>query len=100
VQYYISRTHVSLDGAGRLSGYETVLTKPSTFKATQNAYKRFSSMGIDCLHVCEHSANSRRWGKLDRAQTKRTKTRALTMADVAEDIAELEREAKKTNDGS
>jgi len=57
-------------------------------------------MGIDCLHVCEHPANSRRWGKLDRAQTKRTKTRALTMADVAEDIAELEREAKKTNDGS
>ena len=93
MQYYISRTHVSLDGAGRLSGYETVLTKPSTFK-------RFSSMGIDCLHVCEHPANSRRWGKLDRAQTKRTKTRALTMADVAEDIAELEREAKKTNDGS
>ena len=98
MQYYISRTHVSLDTAGRLSGYETVLTKPSTFTATQNAYKRFSALGIDCLHVCEHPANSRRWGRLDREQTKRTKTRAMTVADVAEDLAELDREDQEPKD--
>ena len=72
-----------------------MLTKPSGYKATQNAYKRFSALGIDNIHVCTQPPNSRRWGKLDRAQTKRTKTRAMTVADIAEDLAELEREAQK-----
>ena len=95
MQYYLSRTHISIDGAGRLSGYETVLTKPSSHAAAQNAYKRFSALGIDNIHVCAHPPNSRRWGKLDREQTKRTKTRAMTVADIAEDLAELERESQE-----
>jgi len=49
-------------------------------------------LGISDLHVCEHPVNSRRWGKLDRAQTKRTKTRKMTVADIAGDLAELEKE--------
>ena len=98
MQYYISRTHVHLDPAGRLSGYETVLTKPSTHAAAKRALQRFTALGIDNLHLCAHPPNSRRWGRLDREQTKRTKTRALTVADVAEDLAELEREAEKSND--
>lgn len=100
MQYYISRTHVHLDPAGRLSGYETVLTKPSTHTAAKNALQRFTALGIDNLHLCSHPPNSRRWGRLDREQTKRTKTRAMTVADVAEDLAELEREAKEADKDS
>jgi len=95
MKYYISKTHVEIDGSGRLSGYETVLTKPDTRKATQEALRRYTSLGITHLHMCEHPANSRRWGKLDREATKRTKTRAMTVADVAEDLAELEKEARE-----
>ena len=98
MQYYVSRTHIGLDAAGRLSGHETVLTKPSTHAAAKNALRRFTALGIDNLHLCAHPPTSRRWGKLDREQTKRTKTRAMTVADVAEDLAELEREAQEPKD--
>jgi len=93
LKYYVSRTHVSLDDSGKLDGYETVLTKPDDLKPTREMLRRMKALGITDLHLCEHPANSRRWGQLDRAQTKRTKTRAMTVADVAEDLAELEREA-------
>ena len=95
MQYYVSRTHIAIDAAGRLSGYETVLTKPAPHAAAQEAHRRFSALGIDNIHLCAHPARSRRWGKLDREQTKRTKTRAMTVADVAEDLAELDQEAQK-----
>lgn len=93
MKYYVSRTHLSLDDSGKLTGYETVLTKPDTAKATREMLRRMRALGITDLHMCEHPANSRRWGQLDRAQTKRTKTRAMTLADVAPALAELEREA-------
>ena len=92
MKYYVSRTHVSLDDAGKLSGYETVLTKPDDIKPTRETFRRMKALGISDLHVCVHPTNSRRWGRLDRAQTKRTKTRKMTMADVADDLAELEKE--------
>lgn len=95
MKYYVSKTHVSLDASGRLSGHETVLTKPDTRKATTEALRRYTALGIDNLHLCEHPNGSRRWGRLDRAATKRTKTRAMTVADVAKDLAELEEEARK-----
>ena len=44
--------------------------------------------------MCEHPANSRRWGKLDREANKLRKTRKMTLADVAADLAELEAESK------
>ena len=92
MKYYVSRTHVSLDDAGKLSGYETVLTKPDDIKPTREMFRRMKALGISDLHVCEHPVNSRRWGRLDRAQTKRTKTRKMTVADIAGDLAELEKE--------
>jgi len=95
MQYYVSRTHISVDASGRLSGYETVLTKPDTYDTAKEGHRRLSALGIDNIHLCAHPARSRRWGKLDREQTKRTKTRAMTVADVAKDLAELEREAQK-----
>jgi hypothetical protein len=99
MKYYVSRTHVFLEN-GKLDGYETVLTKPDTLAATKNALSRYRALGIDNLHLSKHPANSRRWGKLDREQTKRTKTRKLTMADVAADLAELNEQAKESDDES
>ncbi len=95
MKYYVSKTHVSIDGAGRLCGHETVLTKPDTRRATENSLRRMQALGIANIHLCPHPANSRRWGRLDREQTKRTKTRKLTVADVAADLAELERESQE-----
>jgi hypothetical protein len=94
MKYYVSRTHVEFNAAGRLSGRETVITKPDTLKATKEALRRYTALGITDLHVCKHPANSRRWGKLDRAANKLRKTRKMTLADVAADLAELEAESK------
>jgi len=93
MKFYVSRTHVFINDSGKVDGYETVLTKPDSLKPTREMLRRMKALGITDLHMCEHPANSRRWGQLDRAQTKRTKTRAMTMADVAGDLAELEKEA-------
>ena len=95
MKYYVSRTHISLDDSGKLTGHETVLTKPDALRPTREMLRRMRALGIPDLHLCEHPTNSRRWGQLDRAQTKRTKTRAMTVADVAADLAELEREAQE-----
>ncbi len=95
MKYYVSKTHVVLDVAGRLSGRDTVFTKPDTLKVTQNSLRRLTALGIEHLHLCEHPPKSRRWGRLDRAANKLRKTRKLTLEDLAEDIAELEREKCK-----
>ena len=88
MKYYVSRTHVNIDENGKISGYETVLTKPDSQKVTANSLRRLTALGIENLHMCEHPPNSRRWGKLDREQTKRTKTRQMTKAEVAEILAD------------
>lgn len=95
MKYYLSKTHLSLDAAGRLSARETVLTKPDSLRAATGALRRFSALGIENLHVCKHPANSRRWGALDRAANKARKTRKLTVADIAKDLAELDAEDAK-----
>jgi len=92
LKYYVSRTHMSLD-SGKLTGYETVLTKPDLIQPTRNTLRRLSALGITDLHLCEHPTNSRRWGQLNREQNKRGKTRKMTAADVAADLAELNRES-------
>jgi hypothetical protein len=83
---------MSLD-SGKLTGYETVLTKPDLIQPTRNTLRRLSALGITDLHLCEHPTNSRRWGQLNREQNKRRKTRKMTAADVAADLAELNRES-------
>ena len=88
MKYYVSRTHVNVDDNGKISGYETVLTKPDSRKVAANSLRRLTALGIENLHLCQHPNNSRRWGRLDRAQTKRTKTRKMTKADVAEIMAD------------
>ena len=100
MQYYISRTHVALDASGRLTARETVLTRPAPLKAAQEALRRYRAIGITRLHMCEHPKGSRRWGKLDREATARRKDRAMTVADIAEGLAELERESQGADDAS
>jgi len=95
MQYYISKTQISLDAEGRLSAREVVLTKPSTLAAAQEAHRRYTALGIDRIHICKHPKNSRRWGRLDREANAHRKSRPLTLADVAEDLAELEAESNK-----
>ena len=92
LKYYVSRTHLSLD-SGKLIGYETVLTKPDLIQPTRETMRRMSVFGITILYLCSHPTNSRRLGKLDRSQNKRRKTRKMTAADVAGDLAELDQEA-------
>ena len=97
MKYYVSRTHLALDAAGRISGYETVLTRPAPLKATQEALRRYKAIGILPIHICVHPKNGRRYGKLDRAAVKRRgKARKLTLADVAPALAELEAERDKS----
>ena len=100
MKYYISKTDVSINAAGRLSGSERVLTKPDTLRATKESFRRLTAIGIENLHICKHPANSRRWGKLQRAQNKLRKTRKMTMADVAKDLAELEAESREKENNS
>tara|TARA_Y100000589_G_scaffold89054_1_gene83526 strand:+ start:332 stop:634 length:303 start_codon:yes stop_codon:yes gene_type:complete len=100
MKYYISKTDVEINEAGRLSGSERVLTKPDTLKATQNSLRRLTAIGIENLHICKHPANSRRWGKLQRAQNKLRKTRKMTLADVAKDLAELDAESREKENNS
>ena len=100
MKYYISKTDVEINEAGRLTGTERVLTKPDTLRATKESYRRYTAIGIDNLHICKHPANSRRWGKLQRAQNKLRKTRKLTMADVAKDLEELNAESQEQEDNS
>ena len=95
MKYYISKTDVEINEAGRLTGSERVLTKPDTLKATKEALRRYTAIGIENLHISKHPANSRRWGKLQRAQNKLRKTRKMTLADVAKDLAELEAESRE-----
>ena len=100
MKYYISKTDVEINEAGRLSGSERVLTKPDTLRATKESLRRLSALGIENLHLCEHPPNSRRWGKLQRAQNKLRKTRKMTMADVAKDLEELNAESQEQEDNS
>ena len=97
MKYYVSKTHIALDADGRISGYETVLTRPAPLKATQEALRRYKAIGITPIHICEHPKYGRRYGKLDRGAGKRRgKARKLTLADVAADLAELEAERDKS----
>jgi len=97
LKFYISRTHVCIDDNGIPTGHESVLTKPDAIKPTREMLRRMKALGITNVHICEHPVNSRRWGKLDRAGTKRVKTRAMTLADVAGGLEELAAEAAKNN---
>tara|TARA_R110001583_G_scaffold61617_2_gene181882 strand:- start:384 stop:695 length:312 start_codon:yes stop_codon:yes gene_type:complete len=102
MKYYVSQTTVEATPEGRIpfSMYESVITKPDTLAAAKNSLRRYRALGIPHLHLCEHPEGSRRWGMLNRESNKRLKTRKMTVADVAKDLAELEAESKEKENNS
>ena len=89
MKYYISQTIVEVVD-GRLTGREVVLTRADA-KVDNDAARlqnvklfkaKLEAMGIPNLHV--NAYDKKRYNKLIREQNKRRKTKALTIADVAE----------------
>jgi len=100
VKYYISQTIVEMVD-GRLTGREVVLTRADAKVDKEGArlqnVKLFKSkleaMGIPNLHV--NAYDKKRYNKLVREQNKRRKTKALTIADVAEMTKQFDDEASE-----
>jgi len=80
-KYYVTRTDLAIVG-GKLTGTETILTKPSEQKAAHEGARRFRALGTENVHVVKHSA--KRYNKLMREQNKRRKENPLTVADIAQ----------------
>ena len=89
MKYYITQSIVEVVD-GRLTGREVVLTRADS-KVDNDAARlqnvklfksKLEAMGIPNLHV--NAYDKKRYNKLIREQNKRRKTKALTIADVAE----------------
>ena len=82
MKYYVSQTHVESIN-GKITGYETVLTKPDTEKATRGMVHRMKVIGVPNIHAVKYV--KKRYNKLVREQNKRHKaSRQLTIGEVAE----------------
>ena len=92
-KYYVTRTDLAIVG-GKLTGTETILTKPSEQKAAHEGARRFRALGTENVYVCKHVAKL--FKKLMREQNKRRKENPLTVADVAQMTEEFENEDIKT----
>ena len=80
-KYYVTRTDLKIVD-GKLTGTETILTKPSDEQAAQEGARRFRALGTENVHVVKHVA--KRFKKLMREQNKRRKENPLTVADIAQ----------------
>ncbi len=100
MKYYLTKTEVRRGdpqkGEPCVVGVEVVMTKPATYKATENGRKRWAAMGIENLHVIKHEA--KRYNKLLREQNKRRIEKKMTKADLAEIIADFDAENEKKNE--
>ena len=89
MKYYISQTIVELVD-GRLTGREVVLTRADAKVDKDGArlqnvrmfMHKLKALGIENLHI--NAYDKKRYNKLIREQNKRRKTKALTIADVAQ----------------
>ena len=95
-KYYISRTDLKIVD-GKLTGTETILTKPSDEKAAHEGARRFRALGTENVHVCKHVA--KRFRKLMREQNKRRKENPLTVADIAQMTEQAEKELNQNPEG-
>jgi hypothetical protein len=91
-KYYISRTDLKIVD-GKLTGTETILTKPSAEEAAHEGARRFRALGAENIHVVKHTA--KRFRRLMREQNKRRKENPLTVAD----IAQMTEQARRMEDG-
>ena len=89
MKYYITQTIVEVVD-GRLTGREVVLTRADAKVDKDGArlqnvrmfMHKLKALGIENLHV--NAYDKKRYNRLIREQNKRRKTKALTIADVAE----------------
>ncbi len=79
--YYVTKTELKIVD-GKLTGTETILTKPREEAAAREGPRRFRALGVENVHVVKHVA--KRFKKLMREQNKRRKENPLTVADIAE----------------
>ena len=92
-KYYVSRTDLKIVN-GRLTGTETILTKPSEKKAAHEGARRFRALGTQNVHVVKHVA--KRFKKLMREQNKRRKENPLTVRDIAQMTEQADKELSST----
>ena len=82
MKYYVSQTHVESKN-GKITGYETALTKPDTEKATRGMVQRMKVIGVPNIYAAKYV--KKRYNKVVREQNKRHKaSRQLTIGEVAE----------------
>ena len=82
MKYYVSQTHVESIN-GKITGYETALTKPDTEKATRGMVQRMKVIGVPNIYAAKYV--KKRYNKVVREQKKRHKaSRQLTIGEVAE----------------
>jgi len=93
-KYYVSRTDLAIVD-GKLTGTETILTRPSDEKAAHEGARRFRGLGAENIHVCKHVA--KRYNKLLREQNKRRKENPLTVGDIAQMTEQAEKELNTQN---
>jgi hypothetical protein len=76
---------------GKLIATEIPLTRQDTEKATREMFRRMTRIGVPHIHVCK--PNTKRYNRLLREYNKRRKAdRQLTMAEVAEIMADDDQE--------
>ena len=95
-KYYVTRTDLKIVD-GKLTGTETILTKPSEKKAAHEGARRFRALGTENVHVCKHVA--KRFKKLMREQNKRRKENPLTVADIAQMTKQAEELTQSSPEG-
>tara|TARA_R110000824_G_scaffold92217_8_gene223910 strand:+ start:1490 stop:1762 length:273 start_codon:yes stop_codon:yes gene_type:complete len=90
MKYYVSKTDVSIID-GRIQATEIILTRPDNLSATTEMHRRMERIGVPHVAVCKHSP--KRYKKLtSEANKRRKKARELTVAEVAEIVAELDKD--------
>ncbi len=95
-KYYVTRTDIQIVD-GKLTGTETILTKPSDEKAAHEGARRFRGLGAEGIHVIKHVP--KRYNKLLREQNKRRKENPLTVADIAQMTEQAEKLNPRSQEG-
>lgn len=85
MKYYLLETVVAYDEDGCLTATDTILTKPTDYRATMEGQRRFKRLGIETAVV----KKDKNYKKIMAAQNKRRRAaRALTIGEVAEILAQ------------
>ncbi len=77
-------------GEDYLVADEKILTKADSEKVTKNSLRRLQALGIEDLYMVKYER--KRYNRLMREQNRRT--RAVTLADVADAVKEFSDEAE------